>query len=184
MKTTIEGLRSEGKTVKEVCAQLNITKGEYYKIIKAVEETAVPEIKINEVEVLDDPTDEEIPLPTPDEDVAPAPVKTSKTKKEKAVKEPKVKEPTKSDSFIAMYEAGKTISEIAKETNSQYSFVYGVIDKRIGLTRQPKAERSDAIRDLAAQGKTPGQIAKELNANYSFVHTVVKKYKATLAVAQ
>lgn len=182
MKTTIEGLRSEGKTVKEVCTVLQITKGEYYKILKAVEEVAeVP------VEVTSEAVD--VILNAEQEAVAEVKkeakkVKAEKVKAEKAIKEPKPEKDTKSKLFVEMYEAGKTITEIAKETNSQYSFVYGVIDKRIGLVRQPKAERSDAIRELAAQGKTPGQIAKELNANYSFVHTVVKKYKATLAQAQ
>lgn len=178
MKTTIESLRSEGKTVKEVCATLNITKGEYYKILKAVEEVPVVEELTEEaVNVIIDAEQEAVA----DVKKAAKKARAEKAKAEKAAKEPKPDKETKSKLFIEMYQAGKTITEIAKETHSQYSFVYGVIDRKIGLVRIEKPQRSEAIRELAAQGKTPGQIAKELNANYSFVHTVVKKYKASLA---
>lgn len=91
--------------------------------------------------------------------------------------------PKKSDLIRSMYQEGKTVAEIAKELDSHYSFVYGVVKNMLGGAK-PTADKgpskSDQIRAMVDQGKTPGEIAKELNSNYSFVHTVVKKYKAEL----
>lgn len=91
------------------------------------------------------------------------------------------KAPTKSDLIRSMYQEGMSVSKIAKETNSHYSFVYGVIKNMLGgekPTSEKGPSKSDLIREYADQGMTPGEIAKELNANYSFVHTVVKKHRA------
>lgn len=84
---------------------------------------------------------------------------------------------TKSAMFRALYEHGMDIADIARQTNSHYSFVYGVVSSSCEMRKSNKVTKSDKIRELAAAGKTPGQIAKELNSNYSFVHTVVKKWK-------
>lgn len=94
--------------------------------------------------------------------------------------------PKKSDMMRSMYQEGMSVAQIAKATNSHYSFVYGVIKNFLGgakPTSEKGESKSDQIRLLAAQGKTPGDIAKELNSNYSFVHTVVKKWKADQAAA-
>lgn len=90
---------------------------------------------------------------------------------------------SKSKMFVELHLRGYTVGEIAKETQSHYSFVYGVIDKHVGVTRQPKNSKADIIRTLAIRGMTPGQIAKELNSNYSYVHSVVKKFKDMGGVA-
>lgn len=84
---------------------------------------------------------------------------------------------SKSKMFLALYDRGWKIGQIAKETQSHYSFVYGVIDGKRGVVRQETLSKSDVIRQLVDLGMTPGQIAKELNSNYSYVHAVVKKYK-------
>lgn len=85
--------------------------------------------------------------------------------------------PSKSQMFIELHLHGYTVGEIAKVTQSHYSFVYGVIDKHIGVTRQPKTSKADLVRVMAARGMTPGQIAKELNSNYSYIHSIVKKFR-------
>ena len=87
---------------------------------------------------------------------------------------------SKSEMFRLMYDYGMEVCEIAKECNSHYSFVYGVISASREIRTVQKTSKSDDIRRLAAEGKTPGEISKLLNSNYSFVFSVVKKYKATL----
>lgn len=98
----------------------------------------------------------------------------------KEVEPVKAKAPTKSDLIRSMYEEGMAVADIARQTDSHYSFVYGVVKRHLGgesPTRDKGPTKSDQIRELAATGMTPGEIAKELNSNYSFVHTVVKKWK-------
>lgn len=89
------------------------------------------------------------------------------------------KAPTKSDLIRVLFTNGMSVAEIAKQTNSHYSFVYGVCRALKGSSpsedRGPS--RSDEIRALADAGHNPGEIAKALNANYSFVHSVVKKHR-------
>ena len=84
---------------------------------------------------------------------------------------------SKSEMFRMLYDAGMEINEIAKECESHYSFVYGVISASRVVRKVTKTSASDIIRELYDQGKKPGEIAKELNKNYSFVFGVVKKYK-------
>jgi hypothetical protein len=96
---------------------------------------------------------------------------------------------SKSDLFRVMYAAGKTVAEIARETNSNYSFVYGVLAKEAQKngeklsTNSSKGERSAMIRKMWDENPdiTVGQIAKQLNANYSFVHSVIKKHRESQA---
>jgi DNA invertase Pin-like site-specific DNA recombinase len=94
--------------------------------------------------------------------------------------------PKKSDIIRSMAQEGMSVADIARATNSHYSFVYGVVKNMLG-GEKPTADKgpskSDEIREMAAQGKTPGEIAKALNSNYSFVHTVVKAYKKSLEKA-
>lgn len=84
---------------------------------------------------------------------------------------------TKSETFKRLAEEGYSVGDIAWNTKNHYSFVYGVVDSKVGIERQASESKSDIIRKMVDEGKTPGQIAKELNSNYSYVHTVVKKYK-------
>ena len=91
---------------------------------------------------------------------------------------------SKSELFRKMYDAGLEICEIAKECESHYSFVYGVISNSREIRQVKKASVSDEIRRLADEGKKPGEIAKELNRNYSFVFGVVKKHNAAKAAQQ
>jgi hypothetical protein len=91
----------------------------------------------------------------------------------------KMKFATKSEMFLKMYQDGLTVGEISKVTGSVYSFVYGVVDGKVGIDRKEGESKSDTIRKLVDEGKTAGDIAKELNSNYSFVFSVVKKYKQT-----
>jgi transposase len=95
----------------------------------------------------------------------------------------------KSDMFREMYDSGMSVAEIARETGSHYSYVYGVIQRLCNkrgeeVRKERKASVSDTIRAMVDEGKTVGQIAKELNRNYSFVFSVVKKYKQRLETAK
>lgn len=84
---------------------------------------------------------------------------------------------TKSEMFRIMYDYNMEICEIAKQTESHYSFVYGVISASREVREIVKTSKSDEIRKMFDDGKTPGEISKLLNSNYSFVFSVVKKYK-------
>lgn len=90
------------------------------------------------------------------------------------------KQSSKSALFKLAAEAGMTTAEIAKESNSHYSFVYGVLKKiNLNTASAHKAGYSDQIRQMYKEGATVGQIAKELGRNYSFVFGVVKRYRET-----
>lgn len=89
---------------------------------------------------------------------------------------------SKSTMIRAMYTEGKTVAQIAKELNCNYSFVYGVVKSLceksgVAMRRSPKGGKSNTIREMWDQGLTVGEIAKELNSNYSYVWTVVDKYR-------
>ena len=84
---------------------------------------------------------------------------------------------TKSELFRKMYDLNFEIAEIAKKTNSHYSFVYGVIQNSREIRKTTKSSKSDEFRKLYESGKTVGEIAKTTNSNYSFVFSVIKKYK-------
>lgn len=84
---------------------------------------------------------------------------------------------TKSELFRRLYDNGLEIAEIARITESHYSFVYGVISNSREIRKVKKITKSDTIREMYDEGKKVGEIAKELNSNYSFVFSVVKKYK-------
>lgn len=104
-----------------------------------------------------------------------------KNLKEEGAKFVKVK--SKSELFKTLYDLGMEICDIARECESHYSFVYGVISNSRENVRKVKTEsKSDIIRKMFDEGKTPGEISKELNSNYSFVFSVVKKYKSTKEV--
>ena len=89
---------------------------------------------------------------------------------------------SKSDLFRKLYDFGLEISEISKQCNSHYSFVYGVISSTRDIRKVEKTSKSDIIRQMFKDGKKVGEISKELNSNYSFVFSVVKKYKSSLVI--
>lgn len=85
-----------------------------------------------------------------------------------------------------MYTQGYTVAQIAKEMNSNYSFVYGVVKAMCDKTgcemvRSERGGKSDVIRTMWDEGKTIGEISKELNSNYSYVWTVVNKHRRIAA---
>lgn len=90
----------------------------------------------------------------------------------------------KSDEMRKLWSEGLSISQISKQTNSHYSFVYETIKKFARKsntsfsTNQPeKLKKSDEFRKLYDDGCTIGQIAKQTNSNYSYVWTVIDKYR-------
>jgi molybdenum-dependent DNA-binding transcriptional regulator ModE len=92
---------------------------------------------------------------------------------------------SKSDEFRRMHEEGMTVAEIAKATNSNYAFVYGVIERhcqKTGSTMRTteKGGRAEEIRQLWRDGFTPGEIAKQMNANYTYVWGVCNKLRKQL----
>lgn len=91
---------------------------------------------------------------------------------------------SKSELFRQLYDRGLEIADIARETGSHYSFVYGVISNSREMRETTKVTKSDMIRELADKGMTPGEIAKQLNSNYSFVHGVVSKHRKAQETAE
>ena len=84
---------------------------------------------------------------------------------------------SKSEMFKILYTNNYEISQIAKLTNSHYSFIYGVIQNSCKIRQTVKNSKSDQFRKLNDSGLTVGEIAKQTNSNYSFVFSVIKKYK-------
>lgn len=88
---------------------------------------------------------------------------------------------SKSDLFVEMFDSGKTISEISKETGSHYSFIYGVIERkrpdRIKKNTDSGNSKADEFRKMFDSGMTIGEIAKTTNSNYSYVFAVVDKHR-------
>jgi transposase len=93
---------------------------------------------------------------------------------------------SKSDVMRKLADEGKTVAEIAKITQSNYSFVYSVVKryKDEGMvTRDKSGTKSETMRVLFKEGLTVAEIAKKLNANYAFVYGVIKRYKEELEAA-
>jgi hypothetical protein len=155
--TRLMGLIAQNPTVQEETDMKNTT----------VKEAAAVEVAASSAKKEVTPTPAATPTPEAAATVTPTPV----------VVAPKA--PTKSDLIRVMFTNGSTVAEIAKATNSHYSFVYGVCRALKGSSPSESkgTSRSDEIRALADAGATPGEIAKALNANYSFVHSVVKKHR-------
>ena len=92
---------------------------------------------------------------------------------------------SKSSIIRQLTDEGKTVAEIAKELNSNYSFVYGVVQRHRGATNEKTTtvranSISGQIRKLFDSGKTVAEIKKELGLDYSFVYSVVKAHKKRL----
>lgn len=90
---------------------------------------------------------------------------------------------TKSQKIRELYDEGKSISEISRIMNVNYSFVYQTIKKycdKIGkefITRENKETKSQKIRELYLRGLSISQISKELQTNYNYVWSIVNKMK-------
>jgi predicted DNA-binding ArsR family transcriptional regulator len=85
---------------------------------------------------------------------------------------------SKSSTIRAMLDQGRTVSEIAKTMNSNYSFVYGVAQRHLNrVPKAPKDSISEKIREMYLQGQSIAQIRKELNIDYSFAYSVIKRLK-------
>lgn len=96
---------------------------------------------------------------------------------------------SKSAMIRQLTDEGKTVAQIAKEMNSNYSFVYGVVQRHKGATNGDtttvrKDSTSGQIRNLFDQGKSIADIKKDLGLDYSFVYSVVKAYKKKLEGGQ
>ena len=95
------------------------------------------------------------------------------------------KEGTKSDAIRKLLQEGKTVAQAAKETNSHYSFVWGIA-QRLFKGNVPQANKtktdslSQKIRDMYDAGKSKSEIKKALLVDYSFVYSVVKAYELKL----
>lgn len=99
-------------------------------------------------------------------------------------KQNKNKTESKSDVMRKMWSEGVSISDIAKQTHSHYSFVYETVKKFARkqnvefTTNQPQKERrADKFREDYQAGMSIGEIAKKHNANYSYVWTVIDKLR-------
>lgn len=87
----------------------------------------------------------------------------------------------KSAQFRRMFDEGKKVAEIVKETGAPYPFVYSVIQKYQEFGAPAKdvgASKSEMFRTLFDQGATVAQIAKKTGSNYSFVYSVIQRYQA------
>lgn len=86
---------------------------------------------------------------------------------------------SKSSVMREMYDSGKSVSEISKEMNCNYSYVYGVIDRHTNgsIKQTVKDSKSDLFRQMYDDGSTVGEIAKQTNSNYSYVFSVIKKHR-------
>lgn len=90
---------------------------------------------------------------------------------------------TKSKKIRELYEEGKSIGEIAKTLNINYSFAYQTVRKyceKTGkdfITSKNRDTKSQRIREMYQSGMSISQISKELQTNYNYVWMVVNKMK-------
>ena len=99
----------------------------------------------------------------------------------------KINSNSKSSLIRQMFSEGNSIGEISKKLDSNYSFVYSVVQTyclkngiEMTTNSESKSSKSDEIRRLYDENKTIGEIAKQLNSNYSFVWVVCDKYRKEL----
>lgn len=88
----------------------------------------------------------------------------------------------KSAQVRELFDQGKSVSEIARELNTYYSFVYRVIERYTG-EKPPTRGRGyicEAVKKLLKQNKDVSDIMKELGFDESrrgYVYTLVRRYK-------
>lgn len=117
-------------------------------------------------------------------DEIPQPQKTAATTPRPAGQS-QPKEGTKSEQIRQMLSEGKSVAEVAKATNSHYSFVWGVAQRffkgNIPTSNKSKGDSlSQKIRDMYDAGKSKSEIKKALLVDYSFVYSVIKAYELKL----
>ena len=89
---------------------------------------------------------------------------------------------SKSKKFIALYNGGLEIKEIASLFNVRYNFVYNVVSNYCRMneielrTNQVNgSSKKVMIEELFKQGKSNTEIAKELKTNYNYVYKITKQ---------
>lgn len=89
---------------------------------------------------------------------------------------------SKSKKFIALYNEGLEIKEIASLFNVRYNFVYNVVsnytrmnDLELRTNQSNGSSKKQLILDLFAAGKSNTEIAKELKTNYNYVYKITKE---------
>lgn len=116
-------------------------------------------------------------------DELPQPQKTAATTP-KPVRQSQPKEGTKSERIRQMLSEGKSVAEVAKATNSHYSFVWGVAQRFFGDIPTSNKSKGDSlsqrIRDMYDAGKSKSEIKKALLVDYSLVYSVIKAYELKL----
>ena len=94
---------------------------------------------------------------------------------------------SKSKKFIALYNGGLEIKEIASLFNVRYNFVYNVVSNYCRMneielrTNQVNgSSKKVMIEELFKQGKSNTEIAKELKTNYNYVYKITKQLIQTM----
>lgn len=89
---------------------------------------------------------------------------------------------SKSKKFIALYNGGLEIKEIASLLNVRYNFVYNVISNycrmnevELRTNQVDGSSKKVLIEELFKQGKSNTEIAKELKTNYNYVYKITKQ---------
>ena len=89
---------------------------------------------------------------------------------------------SKSKKFIALYNGGLEIKEIASLFNVRYNFVYNVISNycrmnevELRTNQVDGSSKKVMIEELFKQGKSNTEIAKELKTNYNYVYKITKQ---------
>lgn len=89
---------------------------------------------------------------------------------------------SKSKKFIALYNGGLEIKEIASLFNVRYNFVYNVISNycrmnevELRTNQVDGSSKKVLIEELFKQGKSNTEIAKELKTNYNYVYKITKQ---------
>ena len=88
---------------------------------------------------------------------------------------------SKSKKFIALYNEGLEIKEIASLFNVRYNFVYNVVSNycrmneiELRTNNVDGSSKKVLIEELFKQGKSNTEIAKELKTNYNYVYKITK----------
>ena len=94
---------------------------------------------------------------------------------------------SKSKKFIALYNEGLEIKEIASLFNVRYNFVYNVVsnycrmnDIELRTNQVNGSSKKVMIEELFKQGKSNTEISKELKTNYNYVYKITKQLVQTM----
>ena len=88
---------------------------------------------------------------------------------------------SKSKKFIALYNGGLEIKEIASLFNVRYNFVYNVISNycrmnevELRTNKNNTNSKKAQIEELFKAGRSNTEIAKELKTNYNYVYKITR----------